>query len=130
MSIKALRSDCVYSNTVKPQLTGVYFNNFSKSINKLKFIIIEVQVINQAFLKWCNIDLKPRLYSWFDPWSPQLDIDEVAAMTKSGENVAKLENCTYFAIQKNDQPVHDIEKNNTHTLVEANYSSLNFQFFC
>lgn len=67
MSIEALRSDCVYSNTVKPQLTGVYFNNFSKSINKLKFIIIEVQVINQAFLKWCNIDLKPRLYSWFDP---------------------------------------------------------------
>ena len=73
MLIKALRSDCVDSNTVKPQLTGVYY---------YYYIIIEVQVINQALLKWCNIDLKPRLYSWFDPWLPQLDIDEVAALKK------------------------------------------------
>ena len=38
-------------------------------------IINEVQVNNLA-----NIDLKPWLYSWFDPWSPQLDIDEAAAL--------------------------------------------------
>lgn len=36
MLIEALRSDCVYSNTVKPQLIRVYFNNFSELINKLK----------------------------------------------------------------------------------------------
>lgn len=60
-----------------------------------------------------NLDSTLRLTPDYLNWTWGSGFEE-----KNGENVAKLENYTYFAIQKNDQPRHDIEKNNnTHTLV-------------